>query len=127
MKKIKKIIMAIPLFIIGISTKVLAIADSQMSTMYGVPKDQVLYGPPRNYYLDPNQIPGIDSGNASSVFNAWGIISKFCIPFILLIGIIIYFKKSKSSMKKKVIISILTILIVFLICFGINYLLNMAK
>lgn len=121
MKKIKKILMAIPLFIIGISTKVLAIADSQMSTMYGVPKDQVLYGPPRNDYLDPNQIPGVNSGNAS---NVWEIVSKFCIPFILLIGIIIYFKKSKSSMKKKLIISILTILIVFVICFGINFLLT---
>lgn len=124
MKKIKKILMAIPLFFIGITTKVLAEADSEISTMYGVPKDQVLYGPPRNDYINPDRIPGVDPENTSAVLNAWDIISKFFIPFVLLIGLIVYFKKSKSSVKKKIIVSIMVVLLVAMICLGITYLLN---
>lgn len=124
MKKIKKVLMSISLFFIGITTKVLAEADSEISTMYGVPKDQVLYGPPRNDYIDPDRIPGVDPENASVVLNTWNIVAKFFIPFILLIGLIVYFKKSKSSLKKKIIVSIVLILVTLIACLGITYLLN---
>lgn len=124
MKKIKKVLMSISLFFIGITTKVLAEADSEISTMYGVPKDQVLYGPPRNDYIDPDRIPGVDPDNASVLLNAWNIVAKFFIPFILLIGLIVYFKKSKSSFKKKIIVSIVLILVTLIACLGITYLLN---
>lgn len=124
MKKIKKVLMSISLFFIGITTKVLAEADSEISTMYGVPKDQVLYGPPRNDYINPDKIPGVDPENASVVLNAWNIVAKFFIPFILLIGLIVYFKKSKSSLKKKIIVSIVVILVVAIACLRITYLLN---
>lgn len=124
MKKIKKVLISISLFFIGITTKVLAEADSEISTMYGVPKDQVLYGPPRNDYIDPDRIPGVDPENASVVLNTWNIVAKFFIPFILLIGLIVYFKKSKSSLKKKIIVSIVLILVTLIACLGITYLLN---
>lgn len=56
--------------------------------------------------------------------SVWNICRMFIIPIVLLIGIIIYFKKSKSSKKRKIITVLITIGIVAILYFVINYIIN---
>ena len=52
--------------------------------------------------------------------NIGKIISIIIIPLILIIGIIIYLKKSQSSKLRKFITVLLAVMIAILLCFGIN-------
>lgn len=72
---------------------------------------QDLYGPP----------PEPQSDFISTI---WRIAKIFIIPLALIIGFIVYFKKSKSTTKRKIITMIIVLLIVIAICFGVNYLIT---
>ena len=72
---------------------------------------QDLYGPP----------PEPQSDFISTI---WRIAKIFIIPLALIIGFIVYFKKSKSTTKRKIITMIIVLLIVIAICFGANYLIT---
>lgn len=102
LNKIKKMCLTIGVFLFSISTRVLA----TMEPAYVVRniESDILYGPPRT-----TTIPGI-----------WKITRNFIVPIAFIIGVIIYFKKSKSSTKRKVITIIITLALLIIICFGIN-------
>ena len=85
-KRILKIIIVVMLAIASLPSKIFA---SPVPIPYG----PTLYGPAKP------RVP-------ESVHIIWGIASVFIIPITLLIGLIIYFKKSKSSKKKKILITI---------------------
>ena len=53
-------------------------------------------------------------------------INFFVIPLAFIIGIIIYIKKSKSSIKRKIITSIISAILAVAICFGIDYVINIV-
>ena len=106
---VKKMFISIGVFLFSVSTKVLAVIDP----LYGPPDigDQgALYGPPRTA--------------SSSIPAFWRITRNFVIPIAFLIGVIVYFKKSKSSTKRKIITSIIALILLILICLGINYLIT---
>ena len=94
MKKIKKISLLVFTFLLGISTKVFGISSSQPK--YGV-------------YFDP--IPQPAYGVVRPIETIWKFAKIFIIPIILLIGIIIYLKKSTSTKLKKA-ITVLAMLII---------------
>ena len=82
------------------------------SKVFGSPSVEVaLYGPPR---------PTI------SILLEFGLkaIQTIIAPILFLIGIIIYLKKSKSSKMRKVIMTIIFILLLVGIYFGIEYLIE---
>ena len=101
--RLKKIFIMIGTFCLSIYTKVFAIDAIQ--PMYGIPLDPELYGVPR-----PNEIPML-----------WKIARGLIIPIALIIGVIIYFKKSSSSTLRKIITVLIALSIVVLACLGINY------
>ena len=97
-ERIKKGLTGIGTFLLTIPAKVFAIGISdelQPVPMYGVPSSRV-------------------------VDIIWTIAKFFIIPIALLIGLIIYFKKSTSSTKKKVLITIGIITITAILYFVIN-------
>ena len=100
-EKIEKSLIGIGTVLSLLPIKVLAISDSMMriSAAYGVQE------PVRNNLI-------------SSI---WNICRMFIIPIALLIGIIIYLKKSKSSKRRKIITALITIGIVATLDFIINY------
>lgn len=90
-KKIKNWLTMVGIFLLTLSTKVFALDPREIAidvSLYAVPK-------PREEILREK---------------IWMITHKFVIPIILVIGLIIYFRKSKSSTKKKIIVSILVII-----------------
>lgn len=104
---IKKMFSAIGVFLFSTSTKVLAAIEPA----YGVRNlEPDLYGPPRTA--------------SSSIPAFWKITRNFVIPIAFLIGVIIYFKKSKSSTKRKIITIIIALALLILVCLGINYLIT---
>lgn len=108
LSKIKKIIISIGIAIISIPKKVFAVAVNPSDIV------QDLYGPPS----------AVLYGVPSPVNPTWNISKLFVIPLALIIGLIIYFKKSKSTVKKKIIITILVIMItvaIYLIGDKIHY------
>lgn len=50
----------------------------------------------------------------------WKLLRGFFIPVIFVIGMIIYFRKSKKSVKRKIVTAIIVVLLLVAICFGIN-------
>lgn len=68
---------------------------------------QALYGPPQE--LNSTQSNGL-----------WNILKVIIIPIILIIGLIIYFRKSKGTFKKKILISLIIIIFTLLIVFILN-------
>ena len=100
-KKKKKSLIGIGTVLSLLPIKVFARSDSMMriSPAYGVQE------PVRNNLI-------------SSI---WNICRMFIIPIALLIGIIIYLKKSKSSKRRKIITALITIGIVATLDFIINY------
>lgn len=103
--KVKKVIIAITLATISFPNKILAtinpsilneiLESSQPVPVYGVPK-------------------------TSTLTIIWRIARTFVIPIALLIGLIIYFKKSKSIKKKKILVTIGIIAITAILYFVIN-------
>lgn len=96
--KIKKVVVAIVLAIISFPNKIFA------KKLIPVPGNAELYGVYR----------------PSTVTTIWKIARTFIIPIALLIGLIIYFKKSKSSKKKKILVTIGLIAIVAILYFVLN-------
>ena len=96
-ERIKKGLTGIGTFLLTIPAKVFAmeIIESPPVALYGVPSPRV-------------------------VDIIWTIAKFFIIPIALLIGLIIYFKKSTSSTKKKVLITIGIITITAILYFVIN-------
>ena len=104
--KVKKVIVAIVLAIISFPNKIFAAINPSALDI------QDLYGPP------PVSLYGV--ARPSTVTIIWRIARIFIIPIALLIGLIIYFKKSKSSKKKKILVTIGIISITVILYFVVN-------
>ena len=98
--KIHKIIISIMVAIVTIPSKIFATS---------LPIVQPLYAP----------APPVESSKASMISRAWIILKNGLIPISLLIGFIVYFKKSKSSKKKKMLILVGIIVITVIVLFAI--------
>lgn len=109
--KVKKAIVTTGIAIISIPNKIFAtMNDYSGQDLYGPPPitREFLYGPP-----SPKSAPK----------SIWTIFRWSIIPIALLIGIIAYFKKSKSSLKKKIIVTI-GVVATALLCLIINSIIN---
>lgn len=104
--KVKKVIVVIVLAIISFPNKIFATINPSVLDI------QDLYGPP------PVSLYGV--ARPSTVTIIWRIARTFIIPIALLIGLIIYFKKSKSSKKKKILVTIGIIAITAILYFVVN-------
>ena len=60
---------------------------------------QDLYGPPQKLYGPPQMSPA-----TSIVMVIMSLLKTIFIPFFLIIGVIVYAKKSKDSQKKKIVV-----------------------
>ncbi len=101
-EKLKKGLIGIGIFLLSIPTKVFAAIDNRHDI-------QPLYG-----VTEPDPLEEI-----------WNIGKIFIIPVALLIGLIIYLKKSKGSKKKKILVTIeiiFIIVIIFFVAYEANYL-----
>ena len=94
--KIKKVIVLIIGVIIALPSKIYAVFDDQITSLYGV------YDPP------------------SPLEEFWKIARYFIIPIILLIGIIVYLTKKKTSTRNKVLIILAFIIVIAIIYCIIN-------
>lgn len=102
-ERIKKGLIGIGAFLLTIPTKVVAIADFTPE-LYGIPE------------------PGPELESKSIILkNILNILKIAVIPLILIIGIVIYLKKSRSSKKRKIITVLIIIGIVMILYFVINY------
>lgn len=102
LEKIKKGMMGIGGFLLMIPTKVLAMpVDDAMIHM-------PLYGPPK------------EPPKPSLIEIVWKVVTNLLFPIVLLIGIIIYFKKVKDSKKNRIILSIGIVLLIILLYFSIS-------
>ena len=104
--KVKKVLIAIVLAIISFPNKIFAAINPSALDI------QDLYGPP------PVSLYGVARPNTVTII--WRIARTFIIPIALLIGLIIYFKKSKGSKKKKILITIGIIAITAILYFVVN-------
>ena len=103
-ERIKKGLIGLGTFLLTIPTKVLAVDYMAIAPMYGISDPE----PVKNNFIN----------------SVWNVCRIFIIPIALLIGIIIYLKKSKSSKKRKIITVLITIGIVAILYFVINYIIN---
>lgn len=101
-ERIKKGLIGIGAFLLTIPTKVVATADIT-PVLYGMPAPN-----PKSIILK----------------NILNILKIAVIPLILIIGIVIYLKKSRSSKKRKIITVLIIIGIVMILYFVINYIIN---
>ena len=102
LKKFKKVIIGIIVGVITLPNKIFATDAEdvfQYASLYGVPKasDKLIY-----------------------IYN---IIRVIIMPVAILIGLIIYFKKSKSTKKKKIIITICAIAIAVIVFYVLGFVL----
>ena len=102
--KIKKVATAVGIAIISIPNKIFAMIEPH-----------TLYGPPTQNIYGPLEI---------IVNSFWTIFKWIIIPIAFLIGIIVYFKKSKSSLKKKIIVTICAIAIIAIVYYIINLIIS---
>lgn len=104
-ERIKKGLIGIGAFLLTLPTKVFAVdLDMMVQPAYGVDYPNV--------------------ARIRPIVVIWRIAKTFIIPIALLIGLIIYYKKSKSSTKKKVLVTIGIIAITAILYFVINYIIN---
>lgn len=107
-EKIKKGLIGIGVFLLLLPSKVFSISDSMLrispTPMYGVQQPEPV--------------------RSNLVNNIWNICKMFVIPIALLIGIIVYLKKSKSNTKRKFIMILITLAIVAVLYFTINYIVD---
>lgn len=99
--KVKKVTFAIILAIISFPNKILAIVSPSDIDLSKVQVDKLKYVPPNDVII-------------------WRIAKIFIIPIALLIGLIIYFKKSKDSKKGKIVVTIGIIAITVILYFVID-------
>ena len=116
MKKIKKVIISVAMAIMLLPKKIFASIDPSMFESLYVPPTEILYGPPE-LMKEPTFIELI-----------WRIIKTYILPIlffiIFIIGSIIFFKKSKGTIKEKIITLILILFIIVIliaVCWGIYY------
>lgn len=105
MKKIKKIFASIIMFFVGIMVSIKSKA-SVISTLYGVPT------------LETESKTEIEPTLLEKFIDK--LQDVIIIPIIFLIGLIAYIVKSKSSIKKKVIVSLITIVVCILLVWFIG-------
>ena len=86
-----------PMKIYGLTT-----FDDSIVALYGIPE------------------PGPQKVSSFILGSVGKIISIIIIPLILIIGIIIYSKKSQSSKLRKIITTLLAMAIAVLLCFGVD-------
>ena len=110
-ERLKKGLIGIGAFLLTIPTKVFALQDSKIVSvaLYGIQKPdfsicQAEYGVPRT----------------RPILTIWRVARTFIIPIALLIGLIVYFKKSKSSIKKKILVTIVSVAITVILYFVVN-------
>ena len=102
-ERIKKGLIGIGAFLLTIPTKVVATAGFTPE-LYGIPG------------------PGPELESKSIILkNILNILKIAVIPLILIIGIVIYLKKSRSSKKRKIITVLIIIGFVMILYFVINY------
>lgn len=106
LEKIKKVFLTIGMFFVTLPTRIFAL-NSNTIALYGVPEPQPEYG-----VFEPSSVSRI-------LENIGKIISIIIIPLILIVGIIIYLKKSKSSKLRKVITVLLAVAITIFVSFMI--------
>lgn len=94
LKILKKALITVGTFFITLPTKVFARTSEIPDILYGIPA-------PKNDVHLPRIM--------------WNVSKVILIPLALIIGLIIYFIKSKKSLKNKIIISIIVIIMVTLI------------
>lgn len=99
-EKVKKEIVTIVLSIVSFPNKIFA------QDLYGPPPIAPLYGPP--------------NPNSSTLTIIWRIAKFFVVPIVLLAGLSTYFKKSKSSKKKRILVTIGILGITVILYFVIN-------
>ena len=104
-ERIKKVIITIVLAIISFPNKIFAKFDPSSVDYYIQYPDISDYGVVKS------------PGPAETI---WRIARNFIIPIALLIGLIVYFKKSKSSTKKKILVTLGIIALVTLLYFVVN-------
>ncbi len=75
---------------------------------------------PENYINEYQTLYGVRNPDFFLIKGIWNIARITIIPIAVLIGLIVYFKKSKNSTKKKVLVTILTIAIVAVIYCIVN-------
>ena len=98
MKKIKRLFSKI------IASCIAFFAAISNNVSHGV---QMLYGPP------PEEVVVKDNPPKSS----FPQLQVFIIPLIFVVGAIVYFKKSKSTIKRKIVITMLAAILTFTISF----------
>lgn len=103
--KIKRIFIMIGAFCISICSKVFAVQMTQDDI-------RELYGVPTLPILEKNQVV---------ITKIWNIMHSFVIPLILLIGAIIYLRKSPKSLKRKIIKIAIIVILTILICIAIDF------
>ena len=103
--KIKKVFIMIEAFFLSICSKVFAVQMTQndVRTLYGVPTLPI---------LEKDQVV---------IAKIWNIMHSFVIPLILLIGSIIYLRKSPKSLKRKIIKIAIIVILTILICIAIDF------
>ena len=104
LEKIKKLAVGLGTFLLTLPTKVMAVQDSIFVNVPKLQGNPAVYGVPRT----------------RPILMIWRVARTFVIPIALLIGLIVYFKKSKSSKKKKIFVSIGVIILTVLVVFTIN-------
>lgn len=95
LNKIKKIIIGIGLFLYTLPSKMLAYSYGMIDKLqpdYGVPHESPIYES-----------------------TMWKVFQFILLPIILLIGLVIYIKKSKSSKKRKIAVVIIAVIALILI------------
>ena len=99
-QKVKKFFVLMGTFFATLTSKVFAVQITD-----------ILYGPPK-----PNPEP-----KSLILKNIFNICKIALIPIVLIIGIQIYLKKSKSNKKRKIITILITLALVVLLYFILNY------
>lgn len=110
LNKVKKGVTGIGLFLITLHNKVLAQSASDYEN---IDPSRIL-----EYLQQPDY--GVRNPNQNSSIELGNVYKFLAVILVLLIGLIVYFKKSKSSIKKKVLIAILAIAIAILVYFLIK-------
>ena len=106
LNKAKKGLTGIGLFLITLHSKVFAKPAGSSATPGVLTEMRPAYGVE---YPDQNSSTGL-----------WNVYRFLAVFLVLLIGLIVYFKKSKSSTKKKVLVTILAIVIAVVLYFLIS-------
>lgn len=113
MKRIKKIVLAVQIFIMSIYGKVFGIGDTEIVPMYGVK------------FAEPEPLPKIKLQEL--IKSPIELLKNLIVPIILIIGVIeviFFYKKNNGKNKKIIMIAILSILFVIFMIYGIIFLIN---